>query len=118
MKLNKIQRRATIWILGAFYTSPAFGIEAIIELIPIHLHLQKLSERLQLRAHLISYNYILRLLLELRQSVSNISHWLLLDLLISNQCLKIKGLIVDMDNRFNEVFSLFDPFNKEFYPGS
>jgi len=26
----------------------------------------------------------------------------------------IKGLIFDMDNRFNEIFSSFDPFNKEF----
>ena len=30
----------------------------------------------------------------------------------------IKDLIVDMDNRFNEVFSSFDPLNKEFAPGS
>ena len=30
----------------------------------------------------------------------------------------IKGSIVDMDNRFNEVFPSFDPFNKEFSLGS
>ena len=30
----------------------------------------------------------------------------------------IKGLIVNIDNRFNEVFPLFDIFNKEFSPGS
>ena len=30
----------------------------------------------------------------------------------------IKGLIIDMDNRFNKVFSVFDPYNKEFSPGS
>jgi len=30
----------------------------------------------------------------------------------------IKELIVDMDNRFNEVFPLFNLFNKEFSPGS
>jgi len=30
----------------------------------------------------------------------------------------IKGLIVDMDNRFIEVFSPFDLFNKEISPGS
>ena len=38
-KLRKMQCRAAIWILGAFQTSPSFGIEAITELIPIHLHL-------------------------------------------------------------------------------
>ena len=30
----------------------------------------------------------------------------------------IKGLIIDMDNRFNKVFPVFDPYNKEFSPGS
>jgi len=46
--LGKMQRRAIIWILGAFKTSPSFGIEAIVGLIPIKLHLQKLSGRSQL----------------------------------------------------------------------
>jgi len=37
--LGKMQRRATIWILGVFKTSPIFSIEAITGLIPINLHL-------------------------------------------------------------------------------
>ena len=37
--LGKMQRRATIWILGAFKTSPLEGLEAIIGLIPIKSHL-------------------------------------------------------------------------------
>ena len=37
-ELNKIQRRAAIWILGTFQTSPSFGIKAITDLIPIYLH--------------------------------------------------------------------------------
>jgi len=44
--LEKLQKRATLWILGVFKTSPSLGIEAIARLIPINLHLQKLSERL------------------------------------------------------------------------
>ena len=43
--LNKMQRRAAIWILGAFKTSPSEGIEALVDLIPIKYHLQKLTER-------------------------------------------------------------------------
>jgi len=43
---------------------------------------------------------------------------LLLDALTPNQHLKIKEPIVNMDNRFNEVFLSFDPFNKEFAPES
>ena len=42
-----MQRKATIWILGAFHTLLSPGVEAIIRLLPIHLHLylQKLSGR-------------------------------------------------------------------------
>ena len=44
--LGKMQRRAAIWILGAFKTSLTEGIEAIVSLIPIKSHLQKLEGRL------------------------------------------------------------------------
>jgi len=37
--LGKMQRRATIWILETFKTSPSFGIKAIADLIPINLYL-------------------------------------------------------------------------------
>ena len=62
--LGKMQRRAAIWILGAFKTFLLFGIEAIAGIIPINLHLQKLSERLQFRAHSLSSNHILQSLME------------------------------------------------------
>ena len=37
--LNKMQRRAAIWILGAFKTSPSEGIKALAGIIPIKFHL-------------------------------------------------------------------------------
>jgi len=43
--LGKMQRRAAIWILGAFKTSPMEGIKAIAGLIPIKYHSQKLRGR-------------------------------------------------------------------------
>ena len=43
--LNKMQRRAAIWILGAFKTSPLEGIEALAGLMPIKFHLQKIAKR-------------------------------------------------------------------------
>ena len=46
--------------------------------------------------------------------VSNTSHSLSLNILTPKQRFMIKGPIVNIDNRFNEVFSLFNPFNKEF----
>jgi len=46
--LGKMQRRAAIWILGAFKTSSTEGIKAIAGIIPIKFHLQKLARRSQL----------------------------------------------------------------------
>ena len=56
--LGKMQRGAAIWILGAFKTSPSYGIEAIAGLIPIKLHLQKLGGRLQLQAYKLPPNHL------------------------------------------------------------
>jgi len=40
-----MQRRAAIWILGAFKTSPMEGIKALAGLMPIRFHLQKIAKR-------------------------------------------------------------------------
>jgi len=62
--LDKMQRRATIWILGAFKTSPSTGIEAITEIIPIKFHLQKIAKRLQIRSFKLPSNHIIRILMD------------------------------------------------------
>ena len=40
--LAAMQCKATLWILCAFYTLPAGGIETLVGLIPIYLYLKKL----------------------------------------------------------------------------
>ena len=42
--LTSMQRKAALWITGAFRTSPSGGIETIAGLMPIHLQLKKLKE--------------------------------------------------------------------------
>ena len=113
-----MQRRIAIWILGTFWTSPSLDIKVIVDFIPIYLHLWKLSGRAQLRAHLLSHNYILRPLLELRSLLSTDPHCFSLNTLTPCQWLKIKDSIIDIGNRFNKVFLTFDPHNKEFSSGS
>jgi len=61
---GKMQRRAALWILEAFKILPMLGIKAIVGLIPINLHLQKLDGRFQLRIHSLSPNHIIRSLME------------------------------------------------------
>ena len=46
--LDKMQRRATIWILEAFKTSLTKDIKAIAGIISIKFHLQKLARRSQI----------------------------------------------------------------------
>jgi len=57
--LGKLQRCAVLWIMGVFKTFSLLGVEAIVGLISIHLHLKKLSGRSELRAHSLPRNHIL-----------------------------------------------------------
>jgi len=62
--LGKMQRRATIWILGAFRISPTDSLEAIAGLIPIKFHLQKLASRSQLCSAALPENHLIRTLMD------------------------------------------------------
>ena len=77
--LGKMQRRAAIWTLGAFKTSPLYGIEAIAELVPIKLHLQKLGGRSQLRVHKLLPNHLIHSLIDPQSSVSTFQNFIHLD---------------------------------------
>ena len=61
--MGKMQRRATIWILGAFKTLPTEGIEAITGVIPIKYYLQKLVSRSQLWPLALPVSYLIRTLI-------------------------------------------------------
>jgi len=61
--LNKMQRRAAIWILEAFKTSSIEGIEALAGLIPIRFHLQKIVKRSLIHPFKLPDNHILKNLL-------------------------------------------------------
>jgi len=109
--LNKIQRRAAIWILGAFKTSSSYSVEAIAGLIPIKLHLQKLGSRSQLQAYKLPHNHLLHSLIGLNLNLSSNFKSTALDLLTNHQHSLVKGHLVDMANRPLEYFSSFSPFN-------
>jgi len=111
-----MQRKAALWILGVFWTSPFLGIEAITGLIPINLHFQKLSGRLQLHTQLLLPNYLIKLLLESRYSSYHNKHYLLMENLTSKQRLKVKSFIINANNRLNGIFYSFNPFNNKFSP--
>jgi len=102
--------------LGAFKTSPLYGVEAIVGLIPIKLHLQKLGSRFQLQAYKLPYNYLLCLLINSNLNSSSNFKPNILGLLTNQQCSLVKGHLVDMANRFHKCFSSFSSLNSEFSP--
>ena len=97
---------------------PSFGLEAIAGFILIHLYLQKLSGRSQLRVHTLPVNHILRSLINNNSNRTSSSYFLSLSFLTKHQHGLIKDHIINMDNRFNKVFPSFDPINPEFQPSN
>jgi len=116
-ELRKMQHRAALYILEAFHIFSSFGIKAIAGLIPIHLHLQKLSGRLQLRTQLLPSNYVVKLFLEKRHSSISETYCLSLENITPNQQLKVKGSITDLNNKLNGIFSSFNSLDCKFSPG-
>ena len=57
--LWKIQWRVALWISEAFWTSPMLGIEAILGLVLIYLHLKKLYRQFLLHKSFLPSNHII-----------------------------------------------------------
>ena len=115
--LNKMQRRATIWILGAFKTSPLEGIEAIAGIIPIKFHLQKIAKRSQIHPFKLPANHILRNILDESPPLSNTSNSHNIGSLTNCQRTLTKGHLIDTYNKVYGIFPSFSPLNPEFSPG-
>ena len=114
--LRKMQRRAALWISGAFRTSPTAGVEAISGLMPIHLQLKKLYERFHLRGFSLPSNHIFKLIIDTEKSSDH--QCISLNNLMAKQKSRLHSPLIDMDERCNEFLPTFSPFNDEFSPGS
>jgi len=115
--LDKIQRRAAIWILGAFKTLPSEGIKAITGIIPIKFHLQKIARRLQICPFKLPTNYILRNLMNELPPSSNMPNPHSIGSLTNHQKIITKGHLIDSCNKAHGIFPSFSPLNSEFSPG-
>jgi len=115
--LNKMQRRATIWILGAFKTSPMEGIEALAGLIPIRFHLQKIVKRSLIRPFKLPDNHILKNLLNNAPPSNKSYNSHNIGFLTNRQRSLIKGHLVNSSIKSYGIFSSFSPLDPEFFPG-
>jgi len=82
-ELRKIQRRAELWILRAFHTSPTLEIKAIADFVLIHLYFQKISGCHQLTIFTLSNNHAIKSLLKRKHSEHTNFYRLLLENLTS-----------------------------------
>ena len=112
-----MQRRAAIWITGAFKTSPLEGIEAIAGIMPICFHLQKIAKRSLICSFKLSDNHILKNLLNdsppqnkssTHHNIGSLTHW---------QQSLTKGHIIDSSIKSYGIFPFFSPLDFEFSPG-
>ena len=116
--LNKMQRRAAIWILEAFKTSPSEGIEAIAGIIPMKFHLQKIAKRSQIQPFKLPINHILRSLMDNLPLSSTISNPHKIGSLTNRQRTLTKGHLIDSYNKSHGIFPSFSPLSIEFSPGN
>jgi len=117
MELNKMQRRAALWIMGAFRTLPSEGVEAIAGLIPINLYLKKLNGRHHLRYATVHPSHTINTLLDKHQNRNQNQHKFALANLTNKQISKLKSPIKDVSERLNEIKDKFDPYHPIFHPG-
>jgi len=116
--LNKMQRRAAIWILGAFKTSPLEGIEALAGLIPIRFHLQKISKRSLICPMKLPTNHILNNLLDDAPPSVKSSNPHNIGTLTNRQKSLFKGHLNDAHSKLLGIFPSFSPIDPEFSSGS
>ena len=115
--LDKMQRRAAIWILGAFKTLPTEGMEAIAGIISIKFHLQKLAKRSQMYPLKLPTNHIIRALMEDTSNLLKPPNSHAVSSLTNRQKNIAKGYLIDSCNKAYSLFPLFSPLNREFTPG-
>ena len=116
--LGKMQRRAAIWILGAFKTSPSEGLEAITGLIPIKSHLQKLVGRSQLCSAALPANHLIRTFMNDPSNLHTNPSPYSINSLTNHQKTIAKGHLINSNNKIYGVFPLFSLLHLEFNLGS
>ncbi len=93
--LGQMQRKAAIWVTGAFRTSPTGGVQAIAGLLPIHLHIRKLSWRASFRTATLSATHPARSLMGAEYRGAAVTHDAAISQLTDRQLAKVRGTIVD-----------------------
>ena len=115
--LNKMQRRAAIWILRALKMLPSEGIEAIAGIIPIKFHLKKLAERSLICSFKLPANHIIRDLMDDLPHQSKEPNTHTVSSLMNQQKNITKGHLINLCNKSYSIFPSFSSLHQEFTSG-
>jgi len=116
-ELKKMQRRAALWIIGAFCMSPMEGMEAIAGLIPIELHLRKLNRCHYLQYTSIPSSHAINSLLEIQYAKNHLPYRFSTSNLMDKQKSKLISPVKDINEQLSEITESFDPLHPFFSPG-
>ncbi|KDR65447.1 hypothetical protein GALMADRAFT_148700 [Galerina marginata CBS 339.88] len=115
--LSQMQRKAALWITGAFSTSPGPGVEALAGLLPIHLLLERMATHSILRAGTFSETHPVRSFLTGHMLGKATPHPLSVQLMTRQQRLGTKGPIMDIVKRLPELTERLEPMASIAQPG-
>ncbi|CAA7268140.1 unnamed protein product [Cyclocybe aegerita] len=116
-QLKRMQRKAALWITGAFRTSPTGGLEALAGLIPVHLMLKKLATRAVYRVATLADTHPLRSMMGkglLKQAAPHARSAALMTPAMRG---KVKSTVMEVDERVHALTESFKPFALEARPG-
>ncbi|CAA7267368.1 unnamed protein product [Cyclocybe aegerita] len=116
-QLKWMQRKAALWITGAFCTSPTGGLEALAGLIPVHLMLKKLVTCAVYRVATLSDTHPLRSMMGeglLKRAEPHACSAVLMTPAMRG---KVKSTIMEVDKGVHTLTESFEPFAPEARPG-
>ncbi|CAA7261922.1 unnamed protein product [Cyclocybe aegerita] len=116
-QLKWMQRKAALWITGAFRTSPTGGLEALAGLIPVHLMLKKLAARAVYHVATLSDTHPLRSMMGERLLKRAAPHARSAALMTPAMQGKVKSTVMEVDERIHTLTESFEPFAPEARPG-
>ncbi|CAA7270789.1 unnamed protein product [Cyclocybe aegerita] len=116
-QLKRMQRKAALWITGAFRTSPSGGLEALAGLIPVHLMLKKLAMRAVYHVATLSDTHPLCSMLGEGLLKRAEPHARSATLMTPAMRGKVKSTVMEVDERVHTLTESFEPFAPEARPG-
>ena len=115
---NGMQRKAALWITGAFKTTPVGGAEALAGLLPIPLLLRRLTDRSTWRVGTLASSHPLRGFLDERNSHAAPLHARSFARMSESERAKTSGAVMEIISRLPQLTEPIELLPDESRPGN